>query len=190
MGSKLSVFFLKDLGILEGILICWQGLQDLVLNVTRAINKARKTYFQLYTLLFKLPFTTRRESKPNQVVNGSTTAFMLEWLHDCACTWRNLEANAVVKASRGHCVKSLMKIYKNLGCYRRQTYKPPLQFSGLCGAVQRLWFICGSVSRNLKVLYGDAMLVDQSGPPIWRPGINENIWSSLCDESAYFSLMR
>ena len=79
-----------------------------MLNVTRAINKAKKTYFQLYTHLFKLPFTTRRESKPNQVVNGSTTAFMLECLHVCACSWFNLEANAVVKASRRHCVKSLV----------------------------------------------------------------------------------
>ena len=36
-----------------------------------------------------------------------------------------------------------------------------------------------------KALYGDAMLVDQRGPPIWRPVINENIWSSFCDESAH-----
>ena len=40
-----------------------------------------------------------------------------------------------------------------------------------------------------KVLYGDAMLVDQRGPPIWRPVINENIWSSFRDQSACFSLI-
>ena len=32
------------------------------------------------------------------------------------------------------------------------------------------------------------MLVDQSGPPIWRPVINQNIWSSLCDERAYMCM--
>ena len=52
--------------------------------------------------------------------------------------------------------------------------------------VRRLWVICWRVSRNLRILYGAATLMDQSGRPIWRTVIIENIWNSLCDESAYF----
>ena len=52
--------------------------------------------------------------------------------------------------------------------------------------VRRLWVICWRVSRNLRILYGDATLMDRSGRPIRRPVVNENIWNSLCDESAYF----
>ena len=82
-----------------------------------------------------------------------------------------------------------MKKDKNLRSYRKQIYKQPPHFSGLCGSM----FVINLLKRfsQLKrVLYGDAMLVNKSGPPIWRPAINDNIWSSLCDESAYFSLMR
>ena len=82
-----------------------------------------------------------------------------------------------------------MKKDKNLGCYRKQIYKPPLQFSGLCGTTF-VSYLFKRFTQLRRVLYGDAMLVDQSGPPVWRPVINENFWSSFCDESAYFSLLR
>ena len=45
MGSRLSVFFLKDFHILVDILTGWHGLQDKELNVNRAITKAKKHIF-------------------------------------------------------------------------------------------------------------------------------------------------
>lgn len=50
-----------------------------------------------------------------EVVDGSTTAFTLECFHYCACTWRNFEAEAVVRASRRHCVKSLITTRELVG---------------------------------------------------------------------------
>ena len=77
-----------------------------------------------------------------------------------------------------------MKKDKNLGCYRKQICKPPLQFLDLCGAT----FVSHLLKRftQLKNFAGDVALMDQSDRPIRQPVINENIWSSLCDESAYF----
>ena len=70
-----------------------------------------------------------------------------------------------------------MKKDKNLRSYRKQIYKQPPHFSGLL-----VVNLLKRFSQLKRVLYGDAMLVNKSGPPIWRPAINENIWSSLCDE--------
>ena len=60
-----------------------------------------------------------------------------------------------------------------------------LSNSQVC-AVHRFWVICKGFSRD----FIEFCLLTPCGPPIWRPVINENICSSLCDKSAYFLLMR
>ena len=57
------------------------------LNVNRAVTKAKKTNFHLYTHFFNLPLTARRESKFVEVVDGCTThsrlnAFTIAHAHD------------------------------------------------------------------------------------------------------------
>ena len=55
-----------------------------------------------------------------------------------------------------------MKKDKNLRYYRKQIYKPPLQFSGLCGTTF-VSYLFKRFTQLRRVLYGDAMLVDQIG---------------------------
>ena len=73
-----------------------------------------------------------------------------------------------------------MKKAKNSDCSRKQIYKPPLQFSGMYSTSFSELFVKAFHALNLisRVLYEDNR----------RPAIDENTWSSLCRESAYFLL--
>ena len=71
-----------------------------------------------------------------------------------------------------------MEEAKKMKCYKRLMYKQFFQVSGLCGP-QFLSNLPKRFTHLCRALYGDATLVYRSGPPIWPPEINKNIWSSL-----------
>ena len=88
-----------------------------------------------------------------------------------------------------------MKDVKKLNCYKRSTNKQLLQLSGLCGT-PFLTNLLKSLTQIYRAQYGDAMLVSHRGTPIWRPDVQENIWTSLllwkrlrfASEQVYFHL--
>ena len=51
-------------------------------------------------------------------------------------------------------------------CYKRLIYKQFAQVSGLCGP-QFLSYLPKRFTQLCRSLYGDAILVDRFGPPIW-----------------------
>ena len=61
---------------------------------------------------------------------------------------------------------------------KMKCYKQFFQVSGLCGP-QFLSYLPKRFTRLCRAWYGDAILVDPIGPPIWPPEINKTIWSSL-----------
>ena len=58
-----------------------------------------------------------------------------------------------------------LKKAKNLECCRTQICKPPRQLSGLCSTLFPS-YLSKRCTQLYRVLCGDAMLVDESGPPI------------------------
>ena len=74
--------------------------------------------------------------------------------------------------------------HKKVKCYKRLKYKRFVKVSGLYGPQfpsywpKRFMHLC-------RALHGDAILVYRFGPPIWPPGINKNIWSSLFLEKLF-----
>ena len=55
---------------------------------------------------------------------------------------------------------------KKMKCYKRLIYKQFVQVSGLCGP-QFLSYLPKRFTQLCRSLYGDAILVDRFGPPIW-----------------------
>ena len=71
-----------------------------------------------------------------------------------------------------------MEEAKKMKCYKRLIYKKFVRVSGLCGP-QFVSYLPKRFTQLCRALYGDAILVDRFGPPIWPPEINKNIWSLL-----------
>ena len=68
-----------------------------------------------------------------------------------------------------------MEEAKKMKCYKRLIiYKQFVQIAGLCGP-QFLSYLPKRFTHICRALYGDAILVDSFGPPIWPPAI----WSLL-----------
>ena len=70
-----------------------------------------------------------------------------------------------------------MEEAKKMKCYKRLKYKRFVQVSGLCGP-QFLSYLPKRFMHVRRALYGDAILVNSFGAPIW-PLKNKNMWSSL-----------
>ena len=63
---------------------------------------------------------------------------------------------------------------KKKKCYKRLKYKQFVQIPGLCSPQFPSYFP-KHFTHLCRALYGDAILVDSFGPPIWSPEINKNI---------------
>ena len=63
---------------------------------------------------------------------------------------------------------------KKMKCYKRLIYKQFVQVSGLC-RLQFLSYLPKRFTHLCRALYGDAILVDSFGPPIWPSEINKNM---------------
>ena len=63
---------------------------------------------------------------------------------------------------------------KKMKCYKRLIYKQFVQVSGLCSP-QFLSYLLKRFTHLCRALYGDAILVDSFGPPIWPSEINKNV---------------
>ena len=59
-------------------------------------------------------------------------------------------------------------------CCKRLIYKQFVQVSGLC-SLQFLSYLPKRFTHLCRALYGDAILVDSFGPPIWPSEINKNV---------------
>ena len=61
-----------------------------------------------------------------------------------------------------------MEEAKKMKCYKRLIYKQFVQVSGLCGP-QFVSYLPKRFTQLCRAFYGDAILVDRFGPPIWPP---------------------
>ena len=71
-----------------------------------------------------------------------------------------------------------MKEAKNLRYHKRSINKKFLQVSDLRSTP----FLTNLLKRSAQIYraqYGNAILLSHRGPPIWRPDVKENIWTSL-----------
>ena len=68
----------------------------------------------------------------------------------------------------------LVEEAKKIKCYKRLIYKQFVHVSDLCGP-QFLSYLPKRFTYLCRALYGDAILVNHFGAPIWLPEINKNI---------------
>ena len=78
---------------------------------------------------------------------------------------------------------------KKMKCCKRLIYKQFVQVSGLC-SLQFLSYLPKRFTHLCRALYGDAILVDSFGPPIWPSEINKNVHRefTFVYKSSFFSI--